>query len=74
MNSLVLLIGSPMTLSVKLILLGIAVVLFFVLRLLLFPRGSRSTASYVWPALLALILAPLVWLCVAVVLASLDHN
>ncbi|HEX2618072.1 MAG TPA: hypothetical protein VHL57_11055, partial [Flavobacteriales bacterium] len=62
MNPLVLLIGSRMTLSVKVIIGGIAVVLFFALRLLLFTRGSRSAASYVWPALLALILAPLVWL------------
>jgi len=73
MNALLLLIGSPMTAEVMLIITGIAVVLYFFFRKVLFERKERTLTSYIAPAIFAMFLAPFCWFIIVVTIAGLVH-
>lgn len=67
-----LLIGSPMTLMVKLIILGLAVGLTLLLRAVLFGQ-EKDWKAWTASAVLGALMAPLAWLLIVMVLAAMDH-
>lgn len=56
-----------------LILLITVVILATMLRSRMYPRGSRSASSYVFPLLIAVVITPVLWYGLLVLLAYLHE-
>lgn len=56
-----------------LILLITVVILATMLRSRMYPRGSRSPSSYVFPLLIAVVITPVLWYGLLVLLAYLHE-
>lgn len=68
-----LLIGSPMTLEVKLIILGLAVGWTLLLRALLF-RKEKDWEAWTVSAVFGVLMAPLTWFLIVMVLVAMHQE
>lgn len=64
-------LARPMAFEVTVYILCIAALLFLAARRIIFPGKARGIGSYVLPLLIAIILAPCVWVLVALAWAGL---
>jgi hypothetical protein len=60
-----------MAFEVRVYIALIALVLFLALRRGLYPKGTRTFGSYLWPFLLAVVLAPCLWVVIVIIWAFL---
>ncbi|MCC7501698.1 MAG: hypothetical protein IT229_04165 [Flavobacteriales bacterium] len=63
--------AHPMAFEVQVYMVVIALVIFPLLRRGLYPKGAKTFGSFFWPLVLALFLAPCLWVIIAIIWAFL---